>query len=295
MSCISPHSRSAEAKSVRVQVIINGETVSSASLWFRYMEHGSVSSISPSFGSTMGGTKVNIFGRNFKKYDKLMCKFGNLPPVRATFVAARCLLCLTPPHYAARPVEVEVTMNGQDYTLGRKIFIYRKPLMLTSIWPTSGSANGNTEISAFGSFEESSDLMCAFGSKFTLAEFLSTTEISCISPANKPDRVPFRITYGRNLASSLTSNMTYFNFNTDLYILAFYPKTSLTYGGTPVFVSVTNNVERYHEIRCKFGNTTNMGLVVKDEVVLCVSPPVVDDMNVSHWFISAPTLTLEYE
>ena len=66
---------------MRVQVIINGETVSSASLWFRIMEHGSVSSISPSFGSIMGGTKVNVFGRNFQKYDKLI-----------TFVAARCLL-----------------------------------------------------------------------------------------------------------------------------------------------------------------------------------------------------------
>ena len=94
-----------------------------------------VSELQPFGGPRQGGTQVVIFGRLFAvQGPSILCKFGNLSMVAATFLSDTALRCEAPPNPHVRGAfedhALEVTLNGEPnfLTASRVPFVYtRRP------------------------------------------------------------------------------------------------------------------------------------------------------------------------
>ena len=97
-------------------------------LQFYFLPDTSVSSIVPKRGSKVGGYPVFIIGSNFVNTSSLGCLFDDMRS-RGIYVSASTVLCLAPAwagraQLASNSVQVEVTLNGYDYSDSRMLFDY---------------------------------------------------------------------------------------------------------------------------------------------------------------------------
>ncbi|CAM9663691.1 unnamed protein product, partial [Hapterophycus canaliculatus] len=96
----------------------NNETI------FTYVEAPMVDGLYPSRGSVTGGLKVSVRGRNFANTTSLSCLIGQAGVVLATFVSPKEIECGTPAFAGHGPQELEITINGIDFTSDGNIFTY---------------------------------------------------------------------------------------------------------------------------------------------------------------------------
>lgn len=94
-----------------------------------------------------------------------------------------------------RTVDVEVALNGQQYTTSRVPFIFHAnwdEVTVVGVNPVHGPARGLNPVRVFGkNFMESTDLKCRFTSVYSDstvlgvsdAIFISSTELACNTPA----------------------------------------------------------------------------------------------------------------
>ena len=266
------------AKTIQVKVAMNGTSISTSSVWFQYLEPISISSISPNKGSIFGGTKVIIHGSNFLESKKLKCRFGNIDTVSAIYLTSDMLLCESPSHLWAGDIEVEITINGQDYTRSRQVFSYHEPLFISSIWPPSGySTTRESVVNVFGIFPISSNLVCKFGNKVVIATLLNKHELFCTPPPNLPGNASLQIMPEGGFE---TSNSVRFDYLKEPSIISFRPTTGSIQGGSIVYVWVSN-VKSNLDIICKFGNITSKAAFIEIDVIVCVSPPFEREENIT--------------
>jgi len=143
-----------------------------------------VESVSPSSGPTSGGTLVTITGKNFgfQQSANLKCRF-ELALVDATWVNNNTIRCTSPPHNVNKEGVVEVTANGQTFSVSGKTFTYSGepiPPVISSISPTSGKAG--TKITITGQNFFSTSMLCKFDASYAEATVISTTSATCFVP-----------------------------------------------------------------------------------------------------------------
>jgi len=108
-----------------------------------------LSSISPTNGSTLGGTTVTLAGSNFAP--GLTVRFGGVPATRVGFTNAS-LITATTPARAAGTVNVEVkNPDGQSATaVNAFTFELGQPPAIADVAPASGLASGGTLVTITG-------------------------------------------------------------------------------------------------------------------------------------------------
>ena len=89
--------------------------------------------------------------------------------------------------YAPTPsvtrVRVSVIVNDADSPSGDLEMFYFRPITFHDFHPKAGNLKGGTEIHVYGSgFIDHPDLLCRFEFLFTIAVFVSPTEIVCPAP-----------------------------------------------------------------------------------------------------------------
>lgn len=120
-----------------------------------------VSELQPFGGPSNGGTQIVVLGRHFQERGpSILCKFGNLSMVNATYVNESSVLCESPPnpHVAHARFEdhyVEVTLNGEEnfLTESRVPFAYydhNTTLIVSAIYPQAGPKEGGNTITVYG-------------------------------------------------------------------------------------------------------------------------------------------------
>jgi hypothetical protein len=82
----------------------------STDLIFTYVNQAVLTDISPNYGSTYGGTELNIRGLGFYENNVILCNFGYIGSYSAIFVSDTELVCITPSYYIGGPVLV--TLSG---------------------------------------------------------------------------------------------------------------------------------------------------------------------------------------
>lgn len=138
-----------------------------------------VTSVSPSFGSSAGGTALTITGSHFT--DDCQVSVGGLPLADVTVVDANTITGTTPPH-ASGLVGVTIT-NAYSSSSLPNTFMYIATPVIDSVQPALGS--GGEEITINGShFTTLSDTTVHFGDTPSpqILE-VTTTAIRCIMPA----------------------------------------------------------------------------------------------------------------
>ena len=121
-----------------------------------------VSSLQPHGGPAFGGTLVTVLGHLFAvRGPSILCKFGQLDAVTATFLNDSAVQCMSPPSpgvsgFGFEDHFLEVTLNGDAnfLTSSRVPYVFyhhAATLAVSSIYPRAGPKTGGTTITVYGS------------------------------------------------------------------------------------------------------------------------------------------------
>jgi hypothetical protein len=163
------------------------------SLAFTYVPRLTVSHVTPTWGTTSGGTVIQVRGTGVANVSTLSCSFfpfgGNAAApmaVPAVYVSSFRAACVTPAVAAAGRHAVEISNNGFDFSANGLQFEYVEPASVDQIAPAVGTLSGGTVVQVMGKgFVDSPALACTFGEASAMvrrAVFKSANQISCVSP-----------------------------------------------------------------------------------------------------------------
>jgi hypothetical protein len=114
---------------------------------FELLSIPTISFVSPSIGTTAGGTSVTITGTGFTGVTSVT--FDGLPATSVVEASSTSITCVTPAH-AAGAVNVVVTTPLGASTNGISVFVYHAPPAITSVSPAFGPTAGGTSVAITG-------------------------------------------------------------------------------------------------------------------------------------------------
>lgn len=165
-----------------------------------------VTSVTPSGGTTAGGTNVTIIGTNF--FAGTTVTFGGTSATDVIVVNSTTLLARTP----ARPagtVDVRVrSASGQQATRSNA-FTYRAPAVVTGISPNSGAASGGTLVTITGSGFTAGSTVTFGGVPATNVNVVNATRITARTPARSVGTVVVQVLSPEAVLATGTPTFTY--------------------------------------------------------------------------------------
>jgi hypothetical protein len=254
------------------------------SLPFRFYDDPIVEKIFPEAGPQNGGTRVEVFGKNFLNYDQnLRCSFGSRE-VKATYVSDKKLICYTPPSdVVSKRMPFAVSFNFQQKSKEDINFVYYETPQIFSLEPGRGPDEGGTIVRLFGQnfapfvelpdFGERNKIICKWdGSDEGFGIALSSTFVQCTVPPSKgriktiPEICLNRQDYHRN------PEVAFYYYHPPT-ISSIFPKSISPNGGTEVTVTGALCKEG-DNIKCQFGDVISKGTFVSDSQIKCISPKI---------------------
>lgn len=211
IECLTPVE--SEPGMVSLEVTLNGLDYTAQEIGYRFLPMASISQLTPKAGLVGGGTPVAIEGLGFAAIQRqgvrVTCQWDmpGLDPrevlvTQAAVASDSRLTCVSPP--AAQPGSASVsvladTVNIVDEDNVELFFEYELHATVIKLVPTHGPPSGGTRITIAGDgFKDGNNLSCRFHSVpgcgspavegvvravDVHAEFMSTTEVRCLSPA----------------------------------------------------------------------------------------------------------------
>lgn len=267
LRCISPPSFAGETS---VFFGDHDKTFSGDEFIFNYTDGPIVSGVHPSRGSLAGGLKVDVYGQNFANGIKLACKFGDVGVVAATFVSDTQIECETPATTELTSEELEVSVNGVDFTSDGVIFTFIGPPAVFSSTPDSGSAVGGTVVLVEGvNFVDSAELACFFGNLSVSGWWISSRIVQCRAPAGTPNTtVPLVVSFveGQTAQGEVAF---YFFLQPTIYRIS--DSEGTVQGG--VTLSIFGAGFWFSgELRVRFGMTDVPATFMSDSELRCITP-----------------------
>lgn len=229
-----------------------------------------VSGVSPTGGSVLGGYTVTITGTGFSA-GVLGVRFGNDPATNVV-VTGDSLITVTAPSHAAGVVPVRVTTpNGTSADTPADDFNYGSAPFITSIYPTTGPAAGGTFVTITGA-NFGGALAVAFGgtTTFTFTVNQAGTSISVVSPPHSAGVVDITVTTGSGPSANTPADNFTYTGSAPPSILAVNPTGGPLGGGTGVTITGTGFLGA---TSVKFGGVLGTSLVVGSDSTITVTTP----------------------
>jgi hypothetical protein len=191
-------------------VVTNTDSQSGTGGSFSHRPVPTVTSISPTSGTTAGGTTVTITGTNF--YSAITATIGAVTCTSPTFVNSTTMTCVTGFNPAGLATVVVTNNPDVQSGTGTNLFTYRSPPILSSVTPSTGFIGGENTITLSGSGFASGATVTIDGTACTNVVVGSATSATCKTPAGS-------ITGAKNVvltnsdtqSSTLTNGFTYAN------------------------------------------------------------------------------------
>ncbi len=170
-----------------------------------------VTGISPTSGTTAGGTPVTVTGSNLTN-GTYTVYFGSSPA--AVTGASSSQITVTSPAHAAGTVDVTVANAGGTSAISAADqFTYitpNQPPVVTGISPTSGTTAGGTPVTVTGSNLTNGTYTVYFGSSPAVVTGASSSQITVTSPAHAAGTVDVTVANaGGTSAISAADQFTY--------------------------------------------------------------------------------------
>jgi IPT/TIG domain-containing protein len=193
-----------------------------------------MTSVSPTTGSTNGGTTVTVHGHDFTHVTGV--HFGAVRATRFRVVSPSTIVAVTPRH-STHPIHVHVvTSHGE---VGTSAFTFVSPPAIASVSPAQASTAGGTRVTVHGtSFTRVSRVL--FGAVAgTGLKVSSSRTLTVIAPAHAAGALHVHVytPYG----SSRTVTGGAFTFVAPPTVTGVTPAQGSTSGGTSVTVTVTGH------------------------------------------------------
>ena len=158
-----------------------------------------IAGVSPSSGSTLGGTTVTITGTNLAGATAVT--FGGVPAASFTPVSATQVTATTPAH-AAGAVDVAVTApGGTANSTGGFTFVTPIPTV-SAVEPGAGPAVGGTDVTITGTNLTGATAVTFGGVPAASFGVVSATQISATTPAHAAGAVDVEVTAPGGTATS---------------------------------------------------------------------------------------------
>lgn len=173
-----------------------------------------ISSISPTSGSTSGSTAVTINGTNFAS--GIAVTFGGVPATQVAVVSPVKVTCMTPAHTAGM-VDLKVTNVDQQAATLLNGYTYVAPPApaLTDVSPSSGPENVATTVTLTGTNFENGAVVTFKGVAATNVNVMSVTKIVCDVPALAAGAVDVAVRNPDNQNTVLLNGYTYTKVEND--------------------------------------------------------------------------------
>ena len=266
---ITATSPAGSAGAVMVTVTSGGQNASLAN-GFSYVVPPTVTGVSPSSGSTGGGTSVTITGTNFAPGATVTFGAGrqggdgNASATNVVVVSSTQITCITPAGNAGA-VDVAVTVNGETGTLTSG-FTYVVIPTVSSVSPNNGPVAGGTAVTITGTNFASGATVTFGTAAATNVVVVSSTSITATSPVGSAGAVTVTVTVNGQ-SGSLPSGFSYVIPPT---VGSVSPNSGSTAGGTPVTITGTNFVSG---ATVSFGATAATNVVVVSGTQITATTP----------------------
>ena len=229
---------------------------------FTYVAPPTVSGVSPSTGSTGGGTAVTITGTNFAAGASVT--FGGTAATNVG-VASSTSITATTPAGSAGAVTVTVTVSGQSGSLTNG-FTYVVIPTVTGVSPNSGSTAGGTAVTITGTNFSAGATVTFGAAAATNVVVDSGTSITATTPAGSAGAVTVTVTVSGQ-SGSLASGFTYLGSPT---VTSISPNSGPTAGGTAVTITGTNFAAG---ASVTFGGTAATNVAVVNSTTITATSP----------------------
>ena len=306
LTCVVPPYTSSTtvdgAADVSVEVTINGQHYTSSGLSIRQYDPSAwrVLSLAPRGGPLSGNTSVVLRSELLQPLGDVRCRFGDAynEEVHASLdEAASVVSCVSPPHwqqgalYGTQEVEVELTLNGQDYLSAgmQGAFTYydvdRPPertapdagayaggtsarwrhhgRSVRHLTPNGGPSAGGTLVTVRGTgFVNFGGVLCLFeGEAPVNATLVNEEELRCRSPPMTPatafETRALEVTLNGQRRARTSSGVpfTYFDSASNVRVSSIYPRGGRSVGGTLVTVLGRGfrDLDHGRGLKCAFG------------------------------------------
>jgi hypothetical protein len=229
-----------------------------------------VTSISPTSGTRLGGTTVTITGTGFTSAATV--RFGATAGTGVTFVSDTQITVTSPAKAAGGTVDVTVTTTGgTSATSANDQFTYTGVApTVTSISPTSGPATGGTSVTITGTGFTSAATVRFGATAGTGVTFVSDTQITVTSPAKAAGgTVDVTVTTtGGTSATSANDRFTYTGVAPTVTSIS--PTSGTRLGGTSVTITGTGFTSA---ATVRFGATAGTGVTFVSDTQITVTSP----------------------
>ena len=168
-----------------------------------------VTAISPTSGSTTGGTTVTVTGSGFTGATAV--DFGPTPATTFTVISDTQITATAPAQSAGSRNIFVVTAGGTSTGVAADLFTYKPPPpVVTAISPTSGSTTGGTTVTVTGSGFTGATAVDFGPTPATTFTVISDTQITATAPAQSAgSRNIFVVTAGGTSSGVAADLFTY--------------------------------------------------------------------------------------
>ncbi|WP_280343313.1 IPT/TIG domain-containing protein, partial [Nocardia abscessus] len=271
-----------------VQVTVTTAAGTSNGVSYTYLPVPSLTSVSPSQGSTSGGTTVTLTGSGLTGVTSV--NFGATPATSFTVNSDTQITAVSP----AGSGIVSITATGPGGTSNPVTFVYVIVPTITSISPTAGPASGGNSVTITGT-NFTGPLTVRFGSTATIFTVNSPTQITATAPAGS-GTVQVTVT-----GSGGTSNGVSYTYAGVPSLTSINPNSGPVTGGTTVVLTGTGLSTTS---AVSFGGTPATSFTVNSNTqVTAVAPAGTGTVQVtvttaggtsnglSYTYVAVPTLT----
>jgi IPT/TIG domain/Abnormal spindle-like microcephaly-assoc'd, ASPM-SPD-2-Hydin len=236
ITAVSPQSSSDGVVAVTVSTAA-GTSGSGASGQFTYViGPPDVTSVSPSSGSTAGGTAVTIDGLGFGGTTSVL--FGTVSATSFNVVSSGEITAISPSQSAGTDNIYVVTPDGESGTSASDDYTYTAASpTITSISPTSGPEAGGTTVTITGTGLSGATAVTVGGKAVTSFSVIAATQISAVTPALGAGSHGFQVTTPDGTSSYVSADL--FAAIAGPAITSISPNSGPPAGGTTVTVTGT--------------------------------------------------------
>ena len=239
-------------------------SVNVANLVNHFGSQSTVTSVSPSSGTTAGGTPVTITGTNLTNATAVM--FGSTAVASFNVVSATSITTTTPAGSAGK-VNVSVTTPGGTAT-GAGLFTYIPPApTIGSVSPLTGSTSGGTPVTINGTNLTGATVVKFGSTAATSITVVNDSKITAVTPAGSVGGATVSVTTPGGTASQ-SGLFTY--VAPAPTISSFSPTSGITTGGTTVTITGTNLTGA---TAVKFGSTAATSFTVSSATTIKAVTP----------------------
>ena len=232
---------------------------------YTYIGSPTVTSVTPSNGTTLGGNTVTITGTGFAAVPTVT--FGGTAATNVSFTSSTSITAVAPAHAAGAVAVVVRNPDTQQGTLNNG-YTYNAPPVIATVTPNSGPAAGGTAVTIAGTGFTTGATVTIGGTAATaITVGAGGTSITATTPARPAGPATIVVTNPDGQGTTLTNGFTY---NASPTVTSVTPNSATINGGVTVTVAGTGFAGTP---TVSFGGTNGTNVVVANSTQLTVTAP----------------------